>query len=543
MKARLSYILIGILLLPLSLCTSCSVADDVDLGSYEGDGGTMLVSFSLDVKSQSATRASDNYLWDDNYPSIAGEGDESKINPLSILVFAYKKDGTFVAQLPILLNTEGDNGNRSILCAFPKSTPYLVGETYRFMVLANCVSSNYGISYDANDVPNIEDLIFSAPFNGPIPMWGVTSYKIPTEKPVSNEFELGNISMLRATAKVGVKLSDELLNEGYRIKGIKLNYANASGYCAPKGWNTSTSTVYLEHLTSFRPYNAGQITDLNAVTMSAKNPGCYYMYVPETENSLSNELSIAVTLKKVDGDVVVKDDIIFPYEKGIRFCNYDSNGKPTTDIFNIIRNHFYDYTITAINLGLKMNLVVAEWEDEPVWNLDFSAPIHTNLMTAPSTTADAPTIEPTMYRDNTDETGEKGAFVGYFMMESPEGMTWRPTLANASSTDYEVRVYKTNTLDDVYNVLVTDPAISAERNYFYKIVVVPLNSENVNNVIKLGLTYTASWNQEATPLLIINKGENNGLYYPWDGTASKDAPDIHWISIRQVEPPQNVQAD
>ena len=271
--------------------------------------------------------------------------------------------------------------------------------------------------------------------------------------------------------------------------------------------------------------------------MSVNNPGCYYMYVPETANDDENELSIALELKK-DGKVIE-----FPYDKGIRFCNYDTDGKPTSDIFDIVRNHFYEYTITAINLGLKMNLVVAEWEDEPVWNLDFSAPICTMLMTAPAADADAPVAVPTMYRDNTDATGEKGAFVGYFMMESPDSMTWRPTLANASATDYKVRVYKTNTVDADYDVLVTEDAILAERGYFYKIVVVPLNSNNVGNVIKLGLTYTANWSQDANPLLIINKGDNNGLYYPWDAIASKDAPDIHWISIRQVEPPQNVQND
>ena len=542
MKARLSYILLGILMLPLSLCVSCNVVDDVELGSSGDVAGTTLLSFSLDVKSQSATRA-DSFLWGDDYPSAAGEGDESYINPQSILVFAYKTDGTFVTELPILVNMEGENGSRSILCTFPKSTPYVVGQSYRFMVLANCVSANYGMSYDENGAPKIDNLIFSAPFNGAIPMWGVKTYQIQP-KPGDKEIDLGNICLLRATAKVGVKLSPELLEQGYRITGIKLNYANAGGYSAPNKWETYSSTEILEHATSFRPYTgAGRITDVNAVTMSVNNEGTYYMYVPETGNSLSDELSIAVSLKKVEGDVVVKDDIVFPYEKGIRFCNYDTDGYPTTDIFNIVRNHFYDYTITAINLGLKMNLVVAEWEEEPVWNLNFSAPIHTKLMTAPKADADAPAAVPTMYRDNTDATGEKGAFVGYFMMESPEGMTWRPTLANASSTDYEVRIYKTNTLDDVYNVPVNDPAISAESNYFYKIVVVPLKAENVNHVIKLGLTYTASWNQEATPLLIINKGENNGLYYPWDEMASKDAPDIHWISIRQVEPPQNVQND
>ena len=160
-------------------------------------------------------------------------------------------------------------------------------------------------------------------------------------------------------------------------------------------------------------------------------------------------------------------------------------------------------------------------------------PIHTNLMTAPDKAAPAPEDVPTVRYDNSDASGEAGAFVGYFMMESPEGTTWRPTLINASAVDYEVRVYKTNGTDAEYDVLVTSPAIEAEANNFYKIVVVAKNPNNIGNVIKLGLTYTADWNAEANPLLIINKGGNNGLYYPWGGTNPSDEPDIHWISIRQ----------
>ena len=123
-------------------------------------------------------------------------------------------------------------------------------------------------------------------------------------------------------------------------------------------------------------------------------------------------------------------------------------------------------------------------------------------------------------------------------------MTWRPTLANASTTDYEVRVYKTDGIDPEYNILVTDNAIPAESGYFYKIVVVPLNPNNEGNVVKLGLTYTADWNAEANPLLIINKGEGeNPYYYPWDGSDKKDNPDIHWIPIRQEAPVASMDED
>lgn len=545
MKARLSYIFIGILLASLSLCTSCNVNDDVVTNSCGEGGEPMLVTFSLDVRSHKGTRAGDNYKWGDTYPSVVGEGAESYIDPSSILVFAYKNDGTFVAQLPILLNSTDDNGAMSILCTFPNSTPYRADEYYRFLVLANCISKNYTISYDVNGKPNIDNLMFSEPFNGAIPMWGVKSYRIPTVEPESNEFNIGSISMLRATAKVGVKLSDELKAEGYKIGGLKLNYANSIGYCAPNGWGSVSSTELLLHDAAFRPNKtAGLKTDINAVAVNVNDKDSYYIYVPETNNNdetftsatgQPNDLSIAITLQKVGENGTVLEELEFPYENGIRFCNYDDEGLPTNEYFNIVRNHYYDYTITAVNVGLKMNLEVAEWVAEPVWNLEFTAPVHTKLLTEPKDDAPAPTSIPTLCYDNTNDTGEARAFVGYFKIESPKGAYWKPTLANASVADYDVRVYTTDGVNPEYDVLVTDDQIEVNGNSFYKIVVVAKNPNNIGNVIKLGLTYTATWNYETTPLLIINKGDNNGLYYPWDnsGYAADDNSDIHWISILQ----------
>ena len=76
----------------------------------------------------------------------------------------------------------------------------------------------------------------------------------------------------------------------------------------------------------------------------------------------------------------------------------------------------------------------------------------------------------------------------------------------------------------------------ASKDQWFKIVVVAKNPNLVGKVVKLGLSYTASWNDENT-LLIINKGDNNEMFYPWndnDSEDSKDDPDMHWISIKQV---------
>ncbi len=211
----------------------------------------------------------------------------------------------------------------------------------------------------------------------------------------------------------------------------------------------------------------------------------------------------------------------------------------------ILRNRDYQvHALVRADGQIDVNYVVAEWDDVE-WNLDFDAPVHTQLLTSADINATAPGSAPVVYFDNSDDTGEKGAFVGYFMMEGPLGVTWKPTLTNASADDYQVRVYtnidKNGATHADYDILVTDANIEAEDNRFYKIVVVAKNQNNIDKVVKLGITYAPIWNEEASPLLIINKGDGEGdCYYPWTATGNtKDNPDMFWISIKQVSSSNN----
>lgn len=509
------------------------------------------VTFTLDAGSHAMTKAGedDDPDWNGVGTEDIGGSFENRINATNIIVFAYSANGDFIAQLPVL-KMDRAMSTISFLCAF-KEAFYKFNNEFKIVVLANCVTPQYGITYNGL-VPNLNSLIYlrpSDPTTGYIPMWGVKKHTLAKDASgaVKSNQDLGTISMLRAMAKIGVSLSDELQKDGFRIKknSLTLNYARYTGYSLPKLWNMPDvyETMDLYHKKSFNPATGAIIKNIN--TYGYDDNGGYYIYVPETKNNDPEfvkstdedpaDLSLALSIEKeVNGQVVKTYD--FAYANGIKFRNYVS-GFPEGDAFDILRNHHYDYVITDLKTGLELNLTVADWEDEPVWDLDFSAPVHSKLMTAPAEDAAVPTEVPTVRYDNSDASGEAGAFVGYFKMESPKGMTWRPTLANASSADYEVRIYKTNGVDDDYSILVTEDAVETEKDYFYKIVVVAKNPNNIGNVIKLGITYTADWNPEANPLLIINKGDNNGFYYPWDATAAgvkpSDSPDIHWISIIQ----------
>ncbi len=524
--------------LVLPLISSC-IFEEVVIVEEEQD--PVMVTFTLDVLSSTATKAEDGSKWGDNYdddpdndyPEVVGTGLENKIITSSVEVFAYDMEGNFKAKLPMLLCSENESGKVSFTCTIPKDKiEYEDGVRYKYVILANCTGKNYGIAYQGN-TPNLEGLIYETPFSEvkPIPMWGVVSYRFGDDHTGEQNqlVDLKTVNLLRAAAKVGVRLSDDLKKEGYSIKrgSLMLNYARSTGYCIPNNWNSNNvwNTGSLAHAGAFRPTSAGLANDINASAES--EDGGYYFYVPETENKLEDQLSLAVTLEKDD------EEYEFTYEKGIKFCTY-SDGLPTDDLMHIVRNHYYDFTITEVNVGMKVSLNVADWEDAPEWNLDFSAPVHTNLLVSPMESATDPMEEPTVAYSNRHD--EEGAFVGYFKMESPEGVSWKPTLTNASAGDYEVRVYTNGqTNPEEYDIPVTDTEIMASENQFFKIVVVAKNPNLIDKVVKLGISYTASWNDENT-LLIINKDEY-GLYYPWvdnDPTDSKDDPDEHWISIKQV---------
>lgn len=536
--------------LVLPLISSCIFDDEVIV---EEKQDPVMVTFSLDVKSPAATRA-DDHTWGDNtdnngsndYLEVIGNTFENKIDVSTLYVVAYNADYSFKAELPILHSKE-ENGVAKFVCALPD---FQVGNEYRFVVLANCINdetNKYGVSFK-DGAPNLDALIYELDeFNNTIkdsrraiPMWGVKTYMIPEDTPANSSLDLESITMLRAAAKIGVKLGEELKNEGYVISDIKLNYANSTGFCLPKNsvWQHANTkfTENVTHAGSFNPRAKLLSKGINAMARGSQTDG-YYIYVPETKNSdkaytpengdTTTDLSLSVTL--TNG----AETLEFPYENGIRFCTYDE-GKPTGELMDIVRNHFYDFTITDINVGMKVSLDVADWYDAPEWNLDFSAPVHTKLLVSPRDAAPDPMEEPTVAYSNIND--EDGAFVGYFKMESPEGVSWKPTLTNASAGDFEVRVYTNGqTNPGEYDIPVTEPEIMASENQFFKIVVVAKNPNLVDKVVKLGISYTSSWNDENS-LLLINKDEY-GLYYPWidnDPTDSKDDPDEHWISIKQV---------
>lgn len=520
MKVKLSYIIIGILSVLLHSCSeeALNFSDNTEKAG-------VVVAFSMNVKSPALTRG------------VAS----STLETSSIKVLAYDLSGGFVGELP-MLKCETTAEGTQFYCAFTGSIPANAGPAnapqYKFVVLANCTNRQYGMSYDAGGTPQIEKLDYTYPLTSTIPVWGIKKYTFQyQDNKLKEEQQLGTIDVLRAAAKVRVKLSPELKAEGFDIVDAKIKSVANRGYCVPANWNSIDETaIFHGNSSAFRPVEGSVISrDVNLTRKEVEDTISVTIYIPEISNGTGdNENAISLTLKNNNDGSTYEYD----YSDGIKFRIYE-DGKATDTQFDIVRNHFYDYTITDINIGLKLNLDVADWELADIWDLDFSAPIHTQLLLEPNTNADAPTMAPVVSYNNIDD--EAGAFVGYFKMDSPAGVSWKPTLTNASAGDFEVRVYThSNNLDSneelLFDILVEEPEIPAAGNRYYKIVVVAKNPNIINKVVKLGISYVASWNEGENTLLVINKGGNNGLYYPWtdnDPLDYKDDPDENWISITQ----------
>ena len=189
--------------------------------------------------------------------------------------------------------------------------------------------------------------------------------------------------------------------------------------------------------------------------------------------------------------------------------------------YAVVRNHDYQIKATVQADGqISVSYTVADWLDKK-WNLAFDAPINTNIMTAPSDNADAPGGAPTMrYTNGTEE----GAFVGYFKMTGPEGLTWQPTLTKG--VRFSIAVYEVINANGTPSLAAekSQTPIAADAKKWYAIKVIPLEPMDItntaNNEVSLGITYAPKWDEGATDFLFINQGSGDDTPYYWAGNQS-----------------------
>lgn len=212
-----------------------------------------------------------------------------------------------------------------------------------------------------------------------IPMWGIREVTISSDNDVNNF----SMDLLRAMAKVRVSLSDDLYKQGYRLTWVDMNRTHTQGYLVAQ----DGQAVRLADGVITTNYNSD--TDVG-IPRAAAAPGgdvlnnlsfvqiegskSHVFYMPEYVNTdatsgnpleATQQTAMTLQVKKLEnGDWNTAKNITFGGQyPQLYFADYSLGTLPTQSTWDVIRNDFYDYTITHIEEEnfFKVQLQVVDW--------------------------------------------------------------------------------------------------------------------------------------------------------------------------------------
>lgn len=186
-----------------------------------------------------------------------------------------------------------------------------------------------------------------------IPMYGVKEFEsgVPDFKDGKETAELGTVRLLRAFAKVDVKINFVDFAETPAVTSVSLTHSNSKGYKAPANVTKEDQYVTGSWLTDYTPVNIPvDATDIEPALTYDANTGSYIAYVPEYRNvndlkaPLDNRSRIRVCFTigntEAGGRAVEK-------EFDFRYSDNPPTGATAGQHFDIARNNWYKFSITA----------------------------------------------------------------------------------------------------------------------------------------------------------------------------------------------------
>ena len=179
-----------------------------------------------------------------------------------------------------------------------------------------------------------------------IPMWGVKQTTLNLAKGELTRI-VEPIYLLRAMAKVEVKL-DASIADYFVLNSVNIDRYNAMGN------ETLSDTEDMGSQAVFNPNGLSIGTNLELAEV-AKNEFCVYM--PEYRN-----VGEDATPARISATINEKSYII-------EFENY-VDGMANGTAYNIVRNHYYQYTITSVNTAENVILANLSYQVMPWQNID-----------------------------------------------------------------------------------------------------------------------------------------------------------------------------
>lgn len=308
------------------------------------------LTMTLSVPRQApVSRADGADSWDDPYDSEDATAREEAIDPASLTVVL--RQG---ANSVVLTPGEGDEDLKAYM--FKDEFLVVCALDGLFDRGALTADSEYDVEVYANnplatvDASDTDALTFSRNnINGEnlLPMFG---FKRGVAALSANSVnDVGTIDLLRAVAKIDVRLSAEAAEKFEYVKAPELVNGNAlipaTGYQTPlrANWSATTETRLLSFEQSMRPAAAsaanGNIAFPNTVTNG------YTIYIPEAANATGNDLHIGI-----DVSLRRKDDPTKLCTGRLYFTDYDPDTHRPVEghdpkVFSLTRNHNYKFTI------------------------------------------------------------------------------------------------------------------------------------------------------------------------------------------------------
>ncbi len=500
------------------------------------------VMFTVSVEGRH-TRAT----WEKEYPSETGVPFDYRILPDQMRLVILTTGGTRIGEIRDLdywpINEE--HTAFQFVGQLPsEAIAYINAHTdepkYRFMVLANCGDNLSGEGY----ITYSHTQLNPANNASAIPMWGVQEANVSALYTQDN-LDLGDIWLLRAAAKVEVKLTKELKDAGTTITAATLKYYNQTGYALPSGWEQASNTRVLDQENCHRVYRHAAV---NLPLIKDEETGDYYVYVTEYDNiNYSGERNKISLEFKIGGETKY-------FEDAISFCNY-SGGAPVEDShYNIVRNHIYEFEILSIaGSSLVLEYTVANWTTEDWGNgeeyeeHDLSYPTYHNPVVpyeflnknATEQASYVITQEPTMQYNAGNL--EQGGFHCYFQIVEPEGVQWKPMFMGTKE-NYRIKVYEVDKdlkqgVEAIFDSAEPDKqgnlgACRPEECVWYHIVVFPLSEDGAGTTdVEFGITYHQEWTDQYINLYV--NGEYDNIRWPGSGTNPK-LINIKHVSALQV---------
>lgn len=186
-----------------------------------------------------------------------------------------------------------------------------------------------------------------------IPMYGVKEFEsgVPDFKNGKETAELGTVHLLRAFAKVDVKINFVDFAETPAVTSVLLTHSSSKGYKAPENVTKEEQYVTGSWLTDYTPVNIpGDAADIELALTYDANTGSYIAYVPEYRNvndskePLDNRSRIRV--KFIIGNTEAGGRAV-EQEFDFRYSDNPPTGVIPGQHFDIARNNWYKFNITA----------------------------------------------------------------------------------------------------------------------------------------------------------------------------------------------------